>query len=120
MALINCPSCKQRISDKSEKCPECGFSFNLNKEEMERLKVIKYRDYRDKMYRFKMLTFFAVAIALVGVVPMVWDYARAIDYGFNAVIINRWGVHFAVAGFLFSVLIRIFMVIVKRNYKQSN
>lgn len=27
MALINCPECDKRISDKAEKCPGCGISI---------------------------------------------------------------------------------------------
>ncbi|NLD49371.1 MAG: zinc ribbon domain-containing protein, partial [Clostridiaceae bacterium] len=38
MALINCPECNNRISDKAEKCPHCGlpsrfFTFEMPKEE---------------------------------------------------------------------------------------
>lgn len=31
MALINCPECKNKISDKAESCPKCGYEFNKNK-----------------------------------------------------------------------------------------
>lgn len=30
MALIKCPNCGKEISDKAEKCPECGASFTAN------------------------------------------------------------------------------------------
>lgn len=120
MSLINCPSCQKKISDKSQVCPHCGLDLNMSAEDMERLKILKNRNFKDKMYRFKMLTLVAVAIALIGVVPMVWNYARAIDYGFNAVIINHWGIYFAVAGFLLYVFLRVSMVIVKRRFLQED
>ena len=25
MALLNCPECKERVSDQAEACPHCGF-----------------------------------------------------------------------------------------------
>lgn len=28
MALINCPECKNEISDKAEKCPKCAYPIN--------------------------------------------------------------------------------------------
>lgn len=28
MALIKCPECNKKISDKAENCPHCGYSFN--------------------------------------------------------------------------------------------
>ena len=28
MALINCPECKNEVSDKAEKCPKCAFPIN--------------------------------------------------------------------------------------------
>lgn len=28
MSLINCPECKQQISDKSDKCIHCGYPIN--------------------------------------------------------------------------------------------
>ena len=27
MALIDCPSCNKKISDKADDCPHCGFSL---------------------------------------------------------------------------------------------
>ena len=32
MALINCPSCGKLISDKAERCVQCGFSINKSQE----------------------------------------------------------------------------------------
>ena len=28
MALINCPECKNEVSDKAEKCPKCAYPIN--------------------------------------------------------------------------------------------
>ena len=119
MSLIKCPSCSKQISDKAKACPHCSFSMHHNKDEIERLRVIKYRNYRDKMYRLKMWSYTAIALALFGIVPMVWSYVEAIGYGFNVNITNHWGVNFVIVGFLIYVVIRVMMVNTKRTYKKS-
>lgn len=117
MSLIKCPSCQKQISDKVELCPHCDYSFNQSEDDIERLKVLKFRDYRNKMFRFKMLTFTAMSIAIIGLVPMLWTYAKAIDYGFNASFLNHWGIYLIFIGFALYVIVRILMFITKNNYK---
>ncbi len=117
MSLIKCPSCQNQISDKLELCPHCEYSLNQSGDDLERLKVLRYRKYRDKMFRFKMLTFTAMAIAIIGLVPMLWTYAKAIDYGFNANFLNHWGVYLIFIGFAMYVGVRASMYVAKSNYK---
>ena len=31
MAIINCPSCQKKVSDKIKNCPDCQFDFIQNK-----------------------------------------------------------------------------------------
>jgi len=69
------------------------------------------------MYQYKMLTFTAMAIAVIGLVPMLWTYAKAIDYGFNASLLNHWGIYFVMLGFVLYVAVRALMLNTKRNYK---
>jgi uncharacterized membrane protein len=90
-----------------------------NQDEIERLKVLNYRKYRDKMYKFSMLTFLSIAIAVFGIVPMLWQYAQAIDYGFNAGIMNHWGFYWVIIGFAMYIIIRILMLHTKRKYKST-
>ncbi|MBL4773672.1 MAG: hypothetical protein JKX98_08765 [Alcanivoracaceae bacterium] len=117
MSLINCPSCQKKISDKISICPACQFSFNQNESELDRLKISNYRKYRDKQYQFKMLGFFAIAITVFGVIPMLWDYLKALDYGFDVNLINHWGIYPVITGFAMYVFVRILMLKTKRNYK---
>jgi polyferredoxin len=119
MSLIKCPACRKQVSDKVEICPHCEFSFKQSEDEIQKMKVLKYRTYRDKMYRLKMYTFFTIAIAVIGTVPMIWNYAKAIDYGFNANILNHWGIYFVIAGFVMYVIIRVMMLNTKKKYKAS-
>ena len=119
MALISCPSCQQKISDKVTLCPHCGFDFDQDSSEMERLKILNYRKYRDHQYRLKMIGFVAIAIAMFGVVPMLWDYLKALDYGFQANLINHWGINPVMLGFAIYLIVRILMFKNKHKYKSS-
>ena len=42
MALIKCPECDKKVSDKAESCPHCGYSFKkkieINNEKLKELK----------------------------------------------------------------------------------
>ena len=119
MSLINCPSCKKQVSDKMETCSHCHSPLKLSEEDLYRTKELRYRNYRDKMYRFKMLTFTAMAIAIIGLVPMLWTYAKAVDYGFDANVFNHWGTYLIFIGFALYVVVRILMFTAKRQYKSG-
>ena len=122
MSLVNCPACQSKISNKSSQCPNCGLSFDDFSEDDElRAKTLRFRKYRNTMYRYKMLSFVAIAIATFGAVPMIWLYIKALDYGFNDVqLTNHWGINLIVLGFIAYVCIRVLMVVTKMKYKKSN
>jgi hypothetical protein len=119
MSLIKCPACQRKISDKVDSCPNCEYSFNQTQDEQDQLKIQNFRQYRDLMYRFKMLTFVSIAIAVTGTVPMLWAYAKAIDYGFNASITNHWGIYLVIAGFIMYAILRVIIILTKRKYQAS-
>ena len=39
MAIINCPECKQTVSDSAKTCPHCGFSISAATNDLIRIKV---------------------------------------------------------------------------------
>jgi len=117
MALISCPSCQKKISDKSSVCSGCGYVFDQDQSELERLKILQYRKYRDRLFQLKMLSYLSIAIALFGVVPMMWDYLKAMDYGFQVNLLNHWGINPVMLGVALYVVVRILMMNNKRRYK---
>ena len=119
MSLIKCPACQKQVSDKVNICPHCEYLFNQSEEDLQKMKILNYRKYRDKMYQYKMLTFLSIAIAVIGTVPMIWNYAKAIEYGFNANILNHWGIYFVIVGFIMYVILRIMMLSSKKKYTAS-
>jgi hypothetical protein len=94
MAIINCPSCNQRISSRLSLCPHCQFDFlkntspsGLSKEELfankERL-IIK------KKYRLQIQASASLFLLLLGV--FLWSY--------NNFEIHHWRNHLYI-GFIF-------------------
>ena len=41
MALIKCPECGNKISDKAEICPKCGYELNSNSNNLDSNKTMK-------------------------------------------------------------------------------
>lgn len=63
MALINCPSCGKKMSNKAANCPHCGFSASASPEDQDR---IRSRKQADRFRRQQMLQMLAVLVLLVG------------------------------------------------------
>ena len=118
MALINCPHCKKQVSSKAETCMHCNQPLKMTAENLEILNKNKRRSLRKKLYKYKMLSFVAMALALIGAVPMVWDYARSVDYGFTTSALNHWGTTWVILGFILYVVSRVMMVVSKRNSRK--
>lgn len=38
MALIDCPGCGNKVSDRAKACPKCGMNLSLKKKQEEQLK----------------------------------------------------------------------------------
>ena len=76
MAIINCPSCKNRISDKAKVCNHCNYSFEsgvtadgVTEEQLEskqKLKRIKLR------YSLQMQAMAAIIVFLSGI--LMWYF----------------------------------------------
>ena len=83
MALINCPSCKQRISDKSKTCSHCDFNFQSGvtaegetPEQLESKNKIKRLK---KRYSLQMQAMAGIILFLLGIV--LWYFVG--DKGFS-------------------------------------
>lgn len=63
MALIDCPSCGKKMSNKAASCPHCGFSAGATPDDVARLRS---RQAADRFRRQQMLQMLAVLILLVG------------------------------------------------------
>lgn len=118
MSLIQCPSCRKRISSLTTVCPHCHFIYN-NKDPNateEALKQNLRRRYRNQQYRLKMLSFLAMSITMIGAVPMLWSYINAIESGNEASPLKHWGIYPVILGFFMYLIIRIIMMINRKRF----
>jgi hypothetical protein len=63
MAIITCPLCSKKISDKALECPHCGASMDMDVEERER---ISSRLNSKKIQQISMQNMFAVVLFMAG------------------------------------------------------
>jgi len=68
----------------ARQCPECGFDLVAGLADEETLRKLRNRRYRDRMYVLKMFSFAAMAVAMIGAIPMLFHYIQAIEAGQSA------------------------------------
>ncbi len=66
MALVNCPACSKRISNKSTVCPHCQSSINAVDDSAHEQAI--YRVRWKKSQRRQYLSFFTLLMFLIGTV----------------------------------------------------
>lgn len=117
MALIHCPECRTKMSSVAKSCPKCGFSRSEHTPvDPEEAKLFLKRQLRDRMYRLKMFSFVAMSIAMFGALPMLWDYIRGIETREPIVLQEHWGMYAIGIGFMIYVVLRVIMILTKRNH----
>ncbi|MEW9796715.1 hypothetical protein [Alteromonas sp. CYL-A6] len=106
MALMNCPSCNKKTSDKADICPHCGFGVgDASSEDMERKRQLqKYQ----KLQGIQNQSLIAVLLFVAGFGFMYWGGARPGDLQHNLAILC------SIVGFVWYVVNRVRMVMVKR------
>jgi hypothetical protein len=62
MAIVACPSCDKSISSQSALCPYCGFQRDEVAEE--RLRELRRRKLRDRVYHLKMASYAALTLLI--------------------------------------------------------
>jgi hypothetical protein len=63
MAIVTCPGCEKHISSHTVECPYCGFQ--RDEEAEERLRELRRRGLRDRVYYLKMTSYAALALLIV-------------------------------------------------------
>ncbi|MFC3093575.1 zinc ribbon domain-containing protein [Alteromonas sediminis] len=106
MALIDCPSCGKKISDKSESCPHCDFAVKaasaddiVRKQNMQRFK---------KLSSLQSQSMLAMLMFVLGFGFMYWGGVAPGDMQHNIAILV------CVAGFVWYIVNRVRIVIIKR------
>lgn len=108
MAIITCPHCNNKISDKAPQCPHCQIGVDTDETERERLLKIK------KVHQIKTLSvqsMMALVLAMAGFAVMYFDTPEP-----DSIQMTLARVAFA-AGFIWYVVNRIRHFILKNKGK---
>jgi hypothetical protein len=107
MALINCPSCRKKISDKAQSCQHCDFALGtVNAEDIERKKNLNIYF---KNQRIQTQSMIAMLLFVAGFGFMYWGAAEPGGLQHNLAI----GI--TVVGFVWYIVNRVRLIILKRS-----
>ena len=107
MAVINCPSCKKKISDKAQECSHCHLSLKeLDSEKISHLQHVNRIKQTQQLMNF---SFIAMLLFCGGFLFMFWDNVEQGTCQHSLAMVS------AVIGFILYIVIRIKMLILKRK-----
>lgn len=107
MAVINCPGCKQKTSDKAEECSHCGLSFEeLDSDKIAHLSQIN-RIYQAQ--RLMTYSFIAMLLFCGGFLFMFWRNVEPDTWQHNLAMAS------SIIGFVMYIIIRIKLLLFKRK-----
>lgn len=107
MAVMNCPSCKKKISDKAKKCSHCNISLTaLDKDQLESLARVNRIKQAQRLMNY---SFFAMLLFCGGFLFMFWDNVLPGSWQHNTAMTST------VIGFILYIIIRIRLLISKHK-----
>lgn len=106
MALIDCPSCNKKISDKAKQCPHCGFVLGeASAEDIQRKRgLARYQ----KKQRIQNQSLMAMLLFITGFGFMYWGGTQPGDLQHNLAL------GACVIGFVWYIVNRVRLAMVKR------
>lgn len=109
MAVINCPSCKKKISDKAKTCNHCDF--DLSNTDAEKIATLNRVSLINKSQRLMNYSFIAMLLFCGGFLFMFWDNVEP------GSIQHTMAMVCAGIGFVMYIIIRAMLVITKHKTK---
>lgn len=107
MAIINCPGCKQRISNKVATCPHCGFGIG-DREGGLPLQEAERRYKKEVRYGLQKQSYWALVVTAAG---LGWMWLEVYLKG----VADTPSIFLAAAGAVWYAATRIRMVLLKRR-----
>lgn len=106
MALVDCPACNKKTSDKAKVCPHCGFQLgDATAEDIERkVKLKKFT----KLQSIQNQSLVAMLLFVAGFGFMYWGGAQPGDLQHNLAILC------SIVGFVWYLVNRVRVVMIKR------
>ena len=109
MAVINCPSCKKKISDKAKSCSHCQLDLvNLD---AEKLRILEQMNTINKSQAMMTHSFIAMLLFCGGFLFMYWSNAEQGTWQYIT------SAAAAGIGFTLYIVTRIRLIMVKRSSK---
>ncbi|PHR80641.1 MAG: hypothetical protein COA59_17230 [Colwellia sp.] len=107
MAVINCPSCKKKISDKAIKCSHCGLS--LQEIDSDKIANLNNVSRINQAQRLMTYSFIAMLLFCGGFLLMFWDNVEQGTWQHNLALAST------VIGFILYIIVRIQLLFFKRQ-----
>jgi hypothetical protein len=112
MAVINCPGCNKKISDKASNCSHCGLELKgLDPEKISRLSNTKKIE---KAQRLMNYSFLSMLLFCGGFLFMFWDNVEKGSWQHTTAMVS------SVIGFILYIAIRVRMLIFKFQHKKRS
>ena len=107
MAVINCPSCKNKISDKAKECNHCGLSLQaLDSDKIANLNRVNKINQAQRLMNY---SFIAMLLFCGGFLFMFWDNVEQGTWQHTLAMVST------VIGFISYLVIRVRLLLFKRN-----
>ncbi|MGB1261286.1 MAG: hypothetical protein ACPG52_00130 [Cognaticolwellia sp.] len=107
MAVINCPSCKKKISDKAKSCQHCQLDLTtMNEEKMAHLKQVSAVEKSQQLMNH---SFIAMLLFCGGFLFLYWQDAQPGTWQYIVAIAST------VLGFILYIITRVRLILAKRS-----
>jgi len=107
MAVINCPECKKKISDKAKECSHCGLSLiALNNDKIANLNQVNRINQAQRLMNY---SFIAMLLFCGGFLFMFWDNVEQGSWQHTLALVCT------IIGFILYIIIRIKLLFFKRQ-----
>lgn len=107
MAVINCPNCKKKISDKAKECNHCGLLLSaLDDEKIANLNHVNRIKQSQRLMNY---SFIAMLLFCGGFLFMFWDNVEKGTWQHNLAMVST------VIGFVLYIIVRIKLLFFKRH-----
>lgn len=107
MAVIKCPGCSKKISDKAKSCSHCNLS--LAELDSDKLASINRVNLINKTQRLMNYSFIAMLLFCGGFLFMFWDNVEQRTWQHNLAMLS------AIIGFVMYIVIRAMLLFTKRK-----
>ena len=107
MAVINCPRCKKKISDKAKECNHCGLPLDvLNSEKIANLNHVSRINQAQRLMNY---SFIAMLLFCGGFLFMFWDNVEQGTWQHTLALVST------IIGFTMYIVIRVKLLFFKRQ-----